>query len=98
MEQVVSVLNELHQRAVSAIRSAQQRSNGLAGGLQPLQQPASRAAHTTSSGRRVHFAAPFASLSPLGRIGANKGSDKKQKKQQQQEEEEERILISEVGR
>jgi hypothetical protein len=123
MDQVISALNELHQRAASAIGALQQGNSSSWSGNPRQQQhwlanrtsPAVAGSWTenisssssnggssskscTTRRQRVHFAPPFAALSPLGRAGGDRladGASKKQKKQQ--EEEEERILISEVG-
>lgn len=108
MDQVINALNELHQRATSAINALQQ-GNGNSATPAHSQQQHWLANRTVSAGggggsrdsnvsnRRVHFAPPFASLSPLGRAGGGKSGDSSSKKhKKQQEEEEERILISEV--
>lgn len=102
MDQVISALNELHQRATSAIHALQQGSSSS--NSSSAQQPHSSRSvgagirrGSASSSQRVHFAPPFASLSPLGRAGGAKAGDSLSKKQKKQQEEEERILISEVG-
>lgn len=95
---MISALNELHQRATSAIHALQQGSSNS--NSSSAQQPQSRAVGAgirRGSSQRVHFAPPFASLSPLGRAGGAKAGDSLSKKQKKQQEEEERILISEVG-
>lgn len=103
MDQVINALNELHHKAVSAIGALQQghsscQQQWLVHGTLPAaagSYSSRRNSGSSNSSRRVHFAPPFASLSPLGRAGGRAADSKKQKKQQ--DEEEERILISEVS-
>lgn len=101
MDQVINALNELHQKATNAIE-AFQRGSSHGHPWKPQQQqlhscPAV-AGSSSSSRRRVHFAPPFAALSPLGLGGGGKAGDSSIKKQKEkQDDDDERILISEVG-
>jgi hypothetical protein len=104
MDQVISALNELHQRANSAINAVQGGFHAASCTDQPQQQQLLKCSslsavassrNSSSAGRRVHFTPPFAALSPLGRVGGG-GSAAGKKQKKQQDEEDERILISEV--
>lgn len=104
MEQLLRTLSDLHQAADGVPQRVQQAYGPLAGstgtcmlGSTKQQQQAKQ-----QQPRRVHFTAPFASItSSFGSGSSGNGGrtgrpDKQSNKKDKQDEEEERILISEV--
>uniref|UniRef100_A0A383VQ38 Bacterial surface antigen (D15) domain-containing protein n=1 Tax=Tetradesmus obliquus TaxID=3088 RepID=A0A383VQ38_TETOB len=120
MDQLLKSLNDLHQAASSVCLHLQQlpasltqvgRSNNPSSGANPFALSSTRSgshsrACSQGSGRRVHFAPPFAAINNAftaqgggtGGQAAGKGgrSSGKGSSSKQEDEDEERILISEV--